>query len=432
MKVVVVVVVYNRLDNVKLWLNSWKTCEKPFGAELIIVHNFDNSADCSVFSAECLKHGVRYVPRKNRGFDIGVYQDIFKDRLLGFEDNWDYGLFCADDTIPINRNFVSLYLEEIKKPNVGVVCLEVSREVKLHIRTTGFMISKEVANKLVFPVEIILTKMHCYLFEHRSPNAFYEQILKKNLSVIQIKPTLRNAPLWDTGNRKNLNRWKEHYDNFPKKIELSGNENKTADKVLFICPIYNSYPQIISSLICQTHKNWELLLIHDGKNITGLKKIIEDADDKRITYIESEKRENNWGHHLRQWALKEVGRNNIITNANYIVITNPDNYYTILALEEAVKVFKTNKEALVGYFGQFVHGYTSNQKDGTYKFGVLNTKLELGWIDCGGAVIKREIATEIGWNSMEIYSDWTFYEEIIKRYGKEVFYKIKGCHFIHT
>jgi len=37
-------------------------------------------------------------------------------------------------------------------------------------------------------------------------------------------------------------------------------------------------------MICQTHKNWTLKLIHDGPNETGLKKLIEQVGDSRIEY----------------------------------------------------------------------------------------------------------------------------------------------------
>ena len=74
----------------------------------------------------------------------------------------------------------------------------------------------------------------------------------------------------------------------------------------------------------------------------------------------------------------------------------------------------------------------SNQKDGTYRFGVLDTKLELGWVDCGGVVVKKDVACSVGWRSMEPYSDWEYFEDIIKKYGKESFYKTNGCHFCHS
>ena len=422
MKLIITIIVYNRLSNLKRWLDCWKICEKPEGTELVVIHNYDKEEDQIPYKSLCGENNIKYIPRKNIGMDIGAFQDVCKERLEGFSNDWDYLMWVADDTIPMYKKFASCFLEEIKKPNVGVACLEISREIKTHIRTSGFIISKKTSKKLIFSVEIIKTKLECYFFEHRNNNSFYEQILRMDKKVIQVSPTLMVSHLWDTGHRVNLNRWTDHYIEFP----------KVGKKITIISPIYNSYPQIISCLLCQTHQNWELLLLHDGKNSTGLNKIVENYNDKRINYIQSDIRFHNYGHHLRQWALEEIKNNKLALNTDYILITNSDNFYTPIALEEAIKTLENNPTASATYFGQFVHGYMSNQKDGTYRFGVLDTKLELGWVDCGGVVVKKDVACSVGWRSMEPYSDWEYFEDIIKKYGKESFYKTNGCHFCHS
>ena len=48
--------------------------------------------------------------------------------------------------------------------------------------------------------------------------------------VIQVSPTLMVSHLWDTGHRVNLNRWTDHYIEFP----------KVGKKITIISPIYNS------------------------------------------------------------------------------------------------------------------------------------------------------------------------------------------------
>ena len=202
-------------------------------------------------------------------------------------------------------------------------------------------------------------------------------------------------------------------------------------KILFICPIYNSYPQIISSLICQTNPNWELLLIHDGPNSTGLLDIINKYNDSRVRYIELKERINDYGHSLRQYALREIKHKNIKTNCDYVVITNPDNYYIPIFIDEMLKPFK-NKKIVATYCSKFVHGYISAQEDGDYRFGTISTKLELGYIDCGGVVIRKKEACEIGWNSLEIYSDWTYFKDLIEAFGEDKWERVMGCLFIHN
>jgi hypothetical protein len=275
MKIKVVVVVYNRYENVKKWINCWKLCDTT-DSELVIVHNDNGESD--KFSALCKENNISYIKRRNIGFDIGTYQDIFKERLEGFDNNWDYIICCSDDCIPMKKDFIRQFINKFNTPNVGCSCLEISKEVKTHIRTTGFCLKKEVSKKIIFLSDPISTKIDCYKFEHRTNVSLYEQILKMNLSVVMIDK-LNTSCMWDTGNRAFLNRWSE----FNKEFGINKNE-----KIVFIATIYNSYPEIVGSLINQTYKNWELLLIHDGKNETGLSKIIDSIGDSRIKFIEAE------------------------------------------------------------------------------------------------------------------------------------------------
>jgi hypothetical protein len=213
MKIIVAVVVYDRFKNIEEWVRNWKLCEKQ-DSELVIIHNSKNEQDTIKFQSFCKDNDISYICRKNIGMDIGAFQDVCKDRLEGFSIDWEYLFWATDDSIPMKKNFISLYLEEIKKPNVGLVCMEVSKEVKTHARTTGFIISKETANKLVFPSDPITSKEHCYQFEHRSKDAFYEQIINMGKTVVQATADDKNAYLWDIHTRNKYNRWDEHEKEF--------------------------------------------------------------------------------------------------------------------------------------------------------------------------------------------------------------------------
>jgi hypothetical protein len=46
--------------------------------------------------------------------------------------------------------------------------------------------------------------------------------------------------------------------------------------------------------------------------------------------------------------------------------------------------------------------------------------------------LKAKEAGEVGWRSLEHSSDWTFFEDIARRYGKNSFVRFDGCHFIHN
>lgn len=215
MKIIVAVVVYDRLSNVSEWIRCWRMCEKH-GAQLAVIHNYRTPGDIELCKKMCEDAGVMYIQRLNIGMDIGAFQDVCRGRLVGFPNEWDYLLWCTDDVLPMSKKFLNQFTALIKRPSVGVVCMEISREVKTHIRTTGFMLDQMTASKITFPTDVITTKAECYLFEHKSKDAFYEQVRKMGKVAMQVHPDLRKSCLWDTHIRAGLKRWHEHYNEFPK------------------------------------------------------------------------------------------------------------------------------------------------------------------------------------------------------------------------
>jgi len=408
MKTIVAILVYDRLENIKTWIKCWKQCEHE-NAELVIVHNFHGESEKITFRNYCVKNNVRYIPRANVGFDIGAFQDVCRQRLEGFPKEWENLLWVTDDTIPMQKDFLARFLKKLT-PDVGVVCTEISPYVRTHIRTTGFLLRKSTAVKLVFPVDPVKTKEQCYQFEHRSENIFYTQVIRMGLKVV-MADIPQNSPLWDMGYKRGLKRGKEHGKIFPNQ-----------GKITFICLIYNSYPQIISSLICQLYKNWEMVLIHDGPNETGLKDFITD---KRIKYIETKERGGKWGHPLRQWALKEVKEGRMAVDSDYIVITNGDNYHMPEYCSYMLEGFTNNPEAVAVYCSDMIHNYVH--------WNVIPCSPKLGYIDCAGVMVRKDVAGSIGWRDIESHSsDWTYFEDIIKKHGIGSFIKIPGCLLVHN
>lgn len=409
-KIKVVVVVYNRYDNLKKWLECWKSCYQ-LNSELIVIHNFASHADVVRYQHLCEEYNVSYISRTNIGYDIGAFQDVCVERLNWFDNNWDLLFWSTDDTIIMRKDFLKVFVDSMSR-TVGVSCLEISTEVRPHIRTSGFCIRKAVATKLKFPSETITTKEHCYQFEHRSNQTFLRQVKDMGFNVV-MPLTLKDGAMWDVDHRRYLNRMDEHNLIFP-----------NMSKVTFICPVFNTYPEIISSLICQTHKNWELLLIHDGSNNTGLGKLVKAIGDSRITYIETEKRVGNWGHYLRQWALNEIKHGVLAKGTDYVVITNADNHHVPVFCEYMLKGF-INSSAVATYCSKMVHSYTA--------WDILESRMQLGYIDCAAVMIKKDAACNVGWNDITGHSaDWSYFKDVMDRYGESSFVKVKGCLLIHN
>jgi hypothetical protein len=387
-----VIVVYNRTENINRWLKVWQQCKQS--AHMVIIHTGPDALS--------IPDGITYIRRPNIGFDIGSLQDVCNERLAGFPNDWQKMLWCTDDTMPMQPDFLEVFFNKLSG-KVGCVAMEISPYVRKHIRTTGFAITKEVSKKLTFPIDPIVTKEHCYQFEHRSLNIMYNQILLMKLEVLMAAPA-KDSPMFDFGYHRRLkNREAEHYATFAEPIN-------TLPKVAIICPTYNNYPQIASALLCQTYQNWELHIVHDGPGSIDL------PNDKRIKFTQTAARSANWGHSIRRDMLQAV-------SGDYVVITNPDNYLVPTFLEKMIGGFKQGIVAT--YCSQMVHNYIGHQ--------VIQCSLKRGYLDCSGVMLKLAEAKAVGWNDVTSHSaDWFFFNDIINRYGHHSFAMVQGCLLIHN
>lgn len=406
---VVAVVVFDRFQNIIAWVRAWNMCETE-GAKLVIIHNIENIESQVAFKEFCDVSGIHYISHENEGYDIGRFQDVCRNRLEGFPE-YDTLIWCTDDTLPMKKDFIKRFTDELT-PDVGCVAMQISPEQRLHIRTTGFCLRRETAEKLEFPCDPIKTKDDCWQFEHRdNKSTFLHQIFGMGLSVTQVDDLI-TSPLWDTGHNADHNRKDEHLREFPD-VPMS------TKKVAVICPVYNTYPEIVSSMINQTHQSWHLYLIHDGPSSMDIQGVVDATKDGRITYVETEKRLSSWGHAYRQQWLEKLKTEDF----DYVVITNADNWYAPVFCEYMIRGFDENTVAT--YTSQMIHSYTS--------WKIIECRLEQGYLDAGNVMVRKDVACEVGWNNIKAHSsDWLFFKSIIDKHGEDKFKKVEGCLFSHN
>jgi lipopolysaccharide biosynthesis glycosyltransferase len=203
-KTLVAIIVWSRFENLKRWIRCWNQCDQA-GAELVVVHNLE--VDNQRYADLCRDNGITYVPRPNKGFDIGAFQDICKERLPNFPNNWDNMIWITDDCIPMAKDFVGQFLDKLF--NGVIPCYEISNQVKRHIRTTGMLVTKEMARNLTFPRDPIVDREDCYQFEHKGRN-MYDQVVAMGKKPVQIVDDLKLSPLWDSHNRSGLKLARRH------------------------------------------------------------------------------------------------------------------------------------------------------------------------------------------------------------------------------
>lgn len=184
----------------------------------------------------------------------------------------------------------------------------------------------------------------------------------------------------------------------------------------------------IDSIRSQTNTRWCLHIIHDGSGevFDNLKEDLSSngyLDDDRIVLSATKTRSNEWGHPLREYGLQ-----NRISEAPYITITNCDNYYVPVWVSEISRF--QNKDFI---YWDCVHNHLNlHTADRQCGYGLLNSKLQLCWIDMGSVAVKSNIATKVGFPFRRFTADWDFFEACLKDIQPDKVEKITKILFVHN
>ena len=174
---------------------------------------------------------------------------------------------------------------------------------------------------------------------------------------------------------------------------------------------------MINCFRVQSDPKWEMHIIHDGPAPEDVKAVI--PDDSRITFYETTKRLQNYGHPNRRYLL-----NNIQVSTNdFILITNDDNYY----IPEFVRYMRQAIKPTTGIvYNDCLHNY--------YSYDVLPAKMQTNHIDMGSFIVRADVAKTVGFTSNAFHADG-IYAEACAAYcrgaGLDIVYLPK-VYFIHN
>lgn len=178
--VLISVCVYKKIHVVEKWMKHWYTRYNRYNSKVALIHNFNGEEPDPGDKARLLSlNPDYYVPRYNRGQDIGIFQDLVEKRLPYFQPEFDL-LFClADDTYPLHKDFLRVFMAVMEDKKVGL-CPPYTFYTT--VRSNAFGISRDVAENLEFPHDPIITKIHCYQVETEMP----QQVVEMGLRVYQL------------------------------------------------------------------------------------------------------------------------------------------------------------------------------------------------------------------------------------------------------
>jgi len=212
------------------------------------------------------------------------------------------------------------------------------------------------------------------------------------------------------------------------------NQNPNQDKIIEIISVtYNHGYKLkcfIDSIRSQSSNNWRLNIIHDGNGelFESTKKDLEKngyLDHPHIHFKATEQRYNDYGHTLRDFGLQ-----NPISQSDYTVITNADNYY----VPEWLSILNNWIDRDLDFImWDCVHNHIGNyQFDRICPYGLCTSNIRESSLDMGAAAIKTKIAQKVGFKYSHFEGDWGYFSDCLKFCEKDKIGKIPSILFTHN
>lgn len=191
-------------------------------------------------------------------------------------------------------------------------------------------------------------------------------------------------------------------DNISKYLRKNVSDDNSLVSV--IMSVYNRLDIVelaINSVLNQTYKNFEFIIVDDGST-DGTDKFLSKFDDNRIRLILSES--NNGASYARNLALS-------VAEGDYIMYLDSDNQWDSRYIETMLGAFKELPDADALYSGQLL--YDSLDSDPfAMRFGSLNKSLlkNGNYIDMNCFAHTKKVFSEIGGFDESLYRlvDWDF------------------------
>ena len=187
-------------------------------------------------------------------------------------------------------------------------------------------------------------------------------------------------------------------------------------KLSMVCVAFQRPVEIkvlIASILAQTMKDFELIIIHDGEDgAEQIKTIVEWFDDSRIIFRSTPNRFDDFGH-----SLREIGTQ--IASGEFVGHTNDDNYYAPVYFEKMVEGLESTPADFA--YCDMIHSHQGWQ--------LFSTEPRANLLDAGGWVCRKSFLPE-KWGDKSFNGDGVYINQIMERNPRTV--KVPGVLFVHN
>ncbi|MBW2977898.1 glycosyltransferase family 2 protein [Candidatus Woesearchaeota archaeon] len=187
---------------------------------------------------------------------------------------------------------------------------------------------------------------------------------------------------------------------------------KSTPLISVIITVFNR-PQFISqaidSVLAQTYKNYEIILVDDGSTNKNLKKVLEP-------YIKNKKIRCIYQKNTGLWGSRNTGIKN--AEGEFIAFLDDDDLWLPKKLEKQVPLFKDKQVGLV-YSGRYTFGEGKNKTDFNkcYKGWIFDKLLEDPFITGSSTIVRKECLKKVGlFKPYKFAQDYELWLRISKKY----------------
>lgn len=170
---------------------------------------------------------------------------------------------------------------------------------------------------------------------------------------------------------------------------------------------------LIASVLAQSYKEFEFLIIHDGADgAESSERVIKWFDDPRLRFHVTDQRFNDYGHSLREMSTE-------MCVGEFVGHTNDDNYYAPCYFERMMAPLLRG-EADFAYC-DMIHSH--------YNYALFPTAPRLNSIDAGGWIARKQFLPA-KWADKGWCGDGHYVDQIIQAGARPV--KVPGVLFVHN
>lgn len=188
--------------------------------------------------------------------------------------------------------------------------------------------------------------------------------------------------------------------------------NESDVRVSVLLPTYNRadiLPRAIESVLAQTFRDFELLVVDDGST-DDTEEIVESYDDDRIRYVRLEK--NRGSAPARNVGIER-------SRGEFVAFQDSDDEWKARKLEKQVRRAESNPEAGVVYTGfrrisGDVEQYVPDPAVGRRTGDLSQQLLKYNLIDISTSLVRSEYLTRVGGldERMPLLQDWDLWIRI--------------------